>query len=50
MVIRWREGLEIRSSQVVHVSNLPRNYEFTETQMGLGGTHGSGPVPKYSQK
>jgi len=38
MVIRWREGLKTSSLQIVRVSSLPRNYEFTETQMGHGGT------------
>jgi len=49
MVIRWREGLEIGSSQVVHVSGLPWSYEVTERRMGRRGTHGSRPIPKYDQ-
>ena len=38
MVIQQRERLEINTSQAVRVSSLPRNYEFTQTQTGFGGT------------
>ena len=50
MATWWREGPEFNSSQAVRISGLSRNYKFSETQMGRGGTHGSGSIRGYMTK